>query len=795
MPRFDRAVSVALYLGAALALGCGGSNAGPNPPPAPPPAPPPPPPPPAPTPAVLAKQGGDNQTAEPGQAVAIAPSVKVTSSSGAAVSGVVVTFAVASGGGTVTGATPTTGADGVAAVGSWTLGSSEGPNTLTATIAGTGITGNPATFTATSRLPAFAPTSNTTLTGTRNFSSLNIPAGVTVTATGDLTITTSGAATIAGTLSGNCVAISLTATGALTLSGTLNNGCTGAVPATVPAVTLVGRGGYNLNGATVTAAGDFKVTDDPSATDADFAPPIGGPPAQLRAGGAKMGVGVPCTVGNFVGNANPNPMTPNNVGGSPNGTDGGDGKTWTLWCKGGGDITVGLLSLTGQSGGRGGDGTHQSATAAVSRGGKGGKGGDVKIQSKGNLQIGGGSSITTGAGGDGGHATATGTGAGGNVGASADATGGAGGAPGLFKATAAGSITIAGALTISIGRGGRGGDATATGGNGHNAEPCPAAAGGPATATAGNGGSTPDKQLTAQGAVNGLGNVTVAGGQPGNGGNATATAGKGGDGAKPCKDGAVGGVPRARGGDGGNGELRNQSGTRIANGGNGGNMTDANAKGGQGWNDCILPTFEPGGRGGNGGRSEGANGVGGTGFQSGTNGSLTFNMVSNAGNGGDGLGPGAGGTKGENGALIIGNPAVNIIQPSFQDGMPGRICVGTFTKTFTFAAPTSDQDGHEPVLQQTGGRQAQVTIGGQMGDPSSSMTINGLIKNSTISLSGTRNGSNFTLTGTGQINTQFGPRNVTVTFTGTIGPNGISGTVTITVQGYANPAVYPVTDP
>ena len=59
------------------------------------------------------------------------------------------TFAVASGGGSITGASQSTNASGIATVGSWTLGTTAGTNTLTATFTGSGLTGNPVTFTAT----------------------------------------------------------------------------------------------------------------------------------------------------------------------------------------------------------------------------------------------------------------------------------------------------------------------------------------------------------------------------------------------------------------------------------------------------------------------------------------------------------------------------------------------------------------------------------------------------------------------------------------------------------------------
>jgi WD40 repeat protein len=93
----------------------------------------------------IAKAAGDAQTAAAGANVPIAPSVKVTDKFGNPVSGVLTTFSVASGGGSVTAASVNTDANGVATVGSWRLGTTAGPNTLTATASGV----TPATFTAT----------------------------------------------------------------------------------------------------------------------------------------------------------------------------------------------------------------------------------------------------------------------------------------------------------------------------------------------------------------------------------------------------------------------------------------------------------------------------------------------------------------------------------------------------------------------------------------------------------------------------------------------------------------------
>ncbi len=90
---------------------------------------------------------GTGQAAVQGTSVAVAPTVLVTDAGGNPVVGAAVTFAVGLGGGAATGTSQLTDAQGRAAVGSWTLGSGA-VNTLTATVAGSGITGNPVTFTA-----------------------------------------------------------------------------------------------------------------------------------------------------------------------------------------------------------------------------------------------------------------------------------------------------------------------------------------------------------------------------------------------------------------------------------------------------------------------------------------------------------------------------------------------------------------------------------------------------------------------------------------------------------------------
>jgi len=95
----------------------------------------------------VAAYAGNNQPGLVGYAVNVPPAVRVTNSSGSPVSGQTVTFAVASGGGSVTGAVATTNTSGIAQVGQWVLGAAAGVNTVTATVNGAGIAGNPVAFT------------------------------------------------------------------------------------------------------------------------------------------------------------------------------------------------------------------------------------------------------------------------------------------------------------------------------------------------------------------------------------------------------------------------------------------------------------------------------------------------------------------------------------------------------------------------------------------------------------------------------------------------------------------------
>lgn len=102
----------------------------------------------------LAALGGDGQSGTVGQSLARPLSVMVTDAGGSGVSGTVVTFAVKSGGGTLSATSVTSDNSGIAST-ILTLGPTPGTNTVTATSAS--LAGSPITFTLTALAPAVGP--------------------------------------------------------------------------------------------------------------------------------------------------------------------------------------------------------------------------------------------------------------------------------------------------------------------------------------------------------------------------------------------------------------------------------------------------------------------------------------------------------------------------------------------------------------------------------------------------------------------------------------------------------------
>lgn len=107
------------------------------------------------TPAAIVIEAGGSQVATVGTLLPVSPRVRVTDASGHGLAGVTVSFAVQSGGGIVSPAAVITDTGGRAST-AWTLGTTAGAGSISASVSGPGIAGNPAVFNATGTAGAAA---------------------------------------------------------------------------------------------------------------------------------------------------------------------------------------------------------------------------------------------------------------------------------------------------------------------------------------------------------------------------------------------------------------------------------------------------------------------------------------------------------------------------------------------------------------------------------------------------------------------------------------------------------------
>jgi hypothetical protein len=538
----------------------------------------------------------------------------------------------------------------------------------------------------------FAPTSNTSLSGNLTYKSVRIPAGVTVTGSADLTLTVVGDALIAGGLTSPCHALTVTAGGVLTVSGSVDNSCTVAAQRGSQ-LALIGKGGYDFEGAHIKGSGNVAIVDGPNLN-----PSAEISKAAFRSTGRADANGpYRCKLVNTTVDMDPpQPKAP----GADGVTDGADGLGYIDGCgqlftgQTGGNLLINGLTVNGSAGLNGSDATG----VASARGGNGGNAGPIALVSDEDIDItGNNNNFNGGDGGRGGDATAANPAAGGN----ATATGGKGGSlkppggiPPVVIVSNQGTITVSGALAVTLGTAGRGGHANATSGDGASG----GGKGGTANATGGDGGDGQAANVNAAGAVTITGSITVSGGGGGNGGDATISVGDGGPATTAGSPGGPGGAGVQRGGKGGkgvtNGALRafRADGTEVtvvtqnAPGGNGGKATATKGNGKNGADNCNPPG--KGGDGGAGGGYSGGPGAGGDGTPKGTVGSWGISNAFNGLNGAKGATGGARGAAGTDGSSAP--PGVTGYNPtetnSFQAGQPGGTC-GLLT-SFTLTPPT-----------------------------------------------------------------------------------------------------------
>lgn len=197
---------------------------------------------------------GNNQTANAGSAVAVAPAVRLTDLHGNVVAGASITFSVATGGGSVTGGVATSNDAGIATVGSWTLGTTAGANGL---VASPTAGGPAAVFAATGQV---GPASRVAIQREPS----GAASGAIIATQPIVRITDAVGNVIAGSTAAVTAAI---ATGSGTLSGTTTVNAVNGV-ATFTNLTITGTGpaalAFTVAGLTAATSASFTVAPPPT---------------------------------------------------------------------------------------------------------------------------------------------------------------------------------------------------------------------------------------------------------------------------------------------------------------------------------------------------------------------------------------------------------------------------------------------------------------------------------------------------------------------------------------------------
>ena len=486
------------------------------------------------------------------------------------------------------------------------------------------------------------PQANTQLAGgSYTYTSVNIPAGVTLTVTEPVVITVTGDATVDGTLTGDCQSIELRVDGDFALDGLLTNVCTAPPVGSGPGLTVVADGDLTIGSVVsgedaIVSDGSILLTDTDSESlnldpvfDTEASPPLAprataGPARQAGGGGANVNRPVRARRGSA-----------------------------EVRVARSGDVLInGDIEAA--------DGTDAPAKVDApvcdNTSAFGGTGGSVRLAApNGRLFIGVGVRLEAGDGGRGGDCTAE------AEGADAVATAGQGGNGGSVLVGRQ-TVQFEGNVTLVRGNGGPGGNAYAFGGDAEN----PCEGGYTATSTGGKGGRGGGIGyiIVSPGQIDGA--PTEEGANGGKGGLSEATGGAGADCVCEMDDdnGGDGGMATATGGQGGDGAKGNiwALGADSHKKGAGG---DADALGGQGGHgaDCCDEKL-PGGDGGKGGDAVA------TGGDMGTRGIGGDSKIGAAiSDGGDGLGGGSGGTGGD--ATSVGDPSDEV---DGEDGEDGELC-------------------------------------------------------------------------------------------------------------------------
>lgn len=529
---------------------------------------------------------------------------------------------------------------------------------------------------------AFNPIVDTALEGTHEFDTVNIPHSVTVTATGSLTLNVAGDVVIRGALVGDCVTVTVKSGSTATIGGTISNACSTLPPMRPPPLTIMAEGSFTLEDAWIVSSGDVLLRDASPVTVERLT--LAGevvPSALTRV------LDRNCSLLNSTIEMNPEQARRGRRFGDIGGTA-FPGRGISVECHSGLLSMFGGVTLRAQHGGDGASGHKMTGGQALAAGGRGGPGGDILLLGHG-IEFLRDNTLRSGDGGNGGSGSADGeqTRADGSKAADALARGGDGGPPGriIFETGTVEGPKVSvrgGTLEITVGMGGDGGQANAIPADGLDATDTePAQAGGDAHAVGGDGGGSHPTHFSSPPITILDGEITIRGGDGGDGGNAFAQEGNGGNGSIAFPGGADAGTLSAEGGTGGDGELEGLDGSAIGVGGEGGEALFDFANGGDGWSDCLpaQPTAS-GGNGGRGGDAIGSDGIGGTGRENGKAGGIAFFEMGIGGAGGNGEPPGAGGEPGTDRTVLHGIKFRTFPpRDNFSPGPAGVPCSGVGT--------------------------------------------------------------------------------------------------------------------
>lgn len=486
--------------------------------------------------------------------------------------------------------------------------------------------------------PLFAPEEDIAIAGSYEFDRVIIPLGVTVRATGPLSLHATRSIDVEGTIRGEGSSVNLISNGEVGIRGLIS---LAAGDSAEGVLRISARGPLVLAGAEIVAPAGVELSaTGPEATIAIRASGIGREGVGSRRGAQ-----------------------------TTNGASGGSvviqsersivlQDAWLAAARGADAPPVTVV--------------QDLRTEAI--GAPGGRGANLALSAGDTLTFRGQVEVRPGSGGAGGDASAT-------VRLSrpvesppaALARGGRGGDAGTLSIRAGDWSTDDATVHLGSILGGRGGSAVAIGAAGwRSGGPCPSR-GGDATAEGGRGGDVPDLDLVG---VEGLrSTITIGSLMGGAGGTAESRGGAGPSGDERCSaSGGRGGDMSSHGGDGGDVFARRSNGRALGTGGSAGDASFSGGRGGRGAGRCESATRrDRGGPGGSGGDASGGDGAPGHALRDGASGSVTLRSAGNGGEGGEGYASGPGGSAGHQFITVQGQLIIE--EPSFQSGIVLAPCV------------------------------------------------------------------------------------------------------------------------